>query len=562
MSPQANKIICPGCRTAFDASTNYCSRCGTSLGATPAEDRVRRTEPSLAVPRLATGESGHRDPFIGRIIDGRYRVIERIGSGGMGVVYRVEHQRMGKIAAMKVLHNDLVGDRDVIKRFRREAEAVSKLTHPNTVQTFDFGSADDAQYLVMEYVRGEDLGQIVRTAGPIPFRKVAPIIMQVCEALGEAHELGIIHRDLKPENVLVTHAKDGHDHAKVLDFGLATIAEREDGADITGKNQIAGTPYYMSPEQIRGESLDARSDIYSLGGVMYKVLTGEPPFHAQSPVGVLTKHLTDELVPPTRRRRDLDIPPRVDAILARAMAKDREKRYASVEELRDDLARALGELSHPGPAATPAHLSTPPIDSAAHPRLEREDFDAFERSLRRRAIVRTLVVPLVIAAAAGAAIAYWRYQSDLPQSVEVEPNNTLQTATPIAHEASVRGMIGRRLTSEEGDRDYFRIATGATPRERKSLRGELAAIPNIDLTLAAFDGNGKFLGSAEAQRTGGPEKLVVNVADDPVYLVVLEKKDSAPVPTENLSDEYRMTVTIGPPVAPPPAEPPPPKKKR
>jgi tRNA A-37 threonylcarbamoyl transferase component Bud32 len=562
MSPQASKIICPGCRAAFDASTNYCSRCGTSLGATPAEDRVRRTEPAVAVPpallELRASDAPGQDPLIGRVIDGRYRVLERIGTGGMGIVYKVEHQRMGKLAAMKVLHRDLAGDREVMRRFHREAEAVSKLTHPNTVQTFDFGAADGVLYLVMELVRGEDLGQLVRRDGPLPFRTVAPVMMQVCDALGEAHELGIVHRDLKPENVLVTHTKDARDHAKVLDFGLATISEREDGSAITGKNQIAGTPYYMSPEQIRGEPLDGRSDIYSLGCVMVKVLTGEPPFHAQSPVGVLTKHLTDELVPPSRRRPDLDLPRRVDEIVARATAKDRDARYPTVEALRDDLARALAEISQPVTKA--ASLSTPVVSEAVHPRLEREDFDAFERSLRRRGVARALVVPLALAAAAAAAVAYFRHQRELPQSTELEPNNSLQTATPIAPGADVRGKIGMRPSAEEGDRDYFRLATGATPRAPKGLRGEVTAIPNIDLTLAAFDGNGKFLGSAEAQGIGAAERLVLDVSDDPVYLVVVEKRGSAPVPTENLSDGYRLTVTVGPPAPPAPEKAP--RKKR
>src|SRR6266702_3017046 len=136
-------------------------------------------------------------PLIGKLIDGRYRVIERIGAGGMGLVYKVEHQRMGKIAAMKVLHRDLAADPDVVRRFRREAEAVSRLTSAHTVQTFDFGTADGAMYLVMEYVRGDDLGAILRREGPLPFRRVGPVFIQICEALAEAHELGVVHRDLK-----------------------------------------------------------------------------------------------------------------------------------------------------------------------------------------------------------------------------------------------------------------------------------------------------------------------------------------------------------------------------
>src|SRR5262249_17362186 len=153
-----------------------------------------------------------RDPLIGRVIDGRYRVLERIGSGGMGLVYKVEHQRMGKIAALKGLRRAFVGDADIVHPLRREAEAGPKLTNPPTVQTFDFATADGAMYLVMEYVRGDDLGAILRREGPLPFRRVAPVFIQICEALAEAHELGIVHRDLKPENIIVVHARDGRDH--------------------------------------------------------------------------------------------------------------------------------------------------------------------------------------------------------------------------------------------------------------------------------------------------------------------------------------------------------------
>jgi serine/threonine-protein kinase len=232
------------------------------------------------------------ETWLGRVVDGRYKVIEVIGRGGMGVVYKVEHARMGKIAAMKVLHKDLAQDPDVVRRFEREAALVSRLDHPNTAHVFDFGAVPDGLYLIMEMVRGQDLGHIVERDGPLPFARAAPLFIQVCGALGEAHDLGIVHRDLKPENVLVTRTTGGRDFAKVLDFGLAKLENRDTNPEATGKTEIVGTPYFMSPEQIRGEDVDARADVYSLGALMYAVLTGKPPFTARSAVGVLTKHLT------------------------------------------------------------------------------------------------------------------------------------------------------------------------------------------------------------------------------------------------------------------------------
>ncbi len=540
MTPPSSKIICPGCRSAFDASTNYCPRCGTSLRASPNEDRVRKTEPLMPVPEaLRREDSGPRDPLIGRVIDGRYKVLERLAAGGMGVVYRVEHQRMGKIAAMKVLHRDLASDREVMKRFRREAEAVSKLTHPNTVQTFDFGTADGAMYLVMEYVRGEDLGTILRREGPMPFSRAAPIFMQVCDALGEAHELGIIHRDVKPENILVTHGKDGHDHAKVLDFGLAKLSLPGDGADVSSRGEIVGTPFYMSPEQIRGDELDPRTDIYALGGVIYRVLTGEPPFKAQSPVGVLTRHLTDELVPATALRSDL--PPRVDEILGRALAKDRADRYPTVDALRRELVSALAEISAPRPTVGDRVLPRP---SAAQRRLKREDFDAFERSLRWRARARLLLIPLALATVAAAVVLYVRHQRQQPHEAEVEPNHDLMTATLIAAGAPVRGKIGQRASPAQGDQDHFRVALAGPG----TLTAELTPIPNIDLTLVLFDEEGRAVAMADEGKVGKGEKLTASVGGKTIYLAVLERKIAGAryIPTENLSDEYTLTVRVAP----------------
>ena len=301
--------------------------------------------------------------WLGKIVDGRYRVIEVIGRGGMGVVYRVEHLRMGKVAAMKVLHRDLASDPDVIARFEREAAAVSKLHHPHTVQVFDFGTANGALYLIMEFVRGLDLSSIISRDGPLPWSRAAPLLVQICGALQEAHELGIVHRDLKPENVLITRTH-GRDYAKVLDFGLAKLEQPATPTTATDQQQIVGTPYFMSPEQIRGDEVDARSDIYSLGALMFEVLTGEHVFTGSTAVGVLTKHLTAEPDAPSMRAPKLGIDPRVDAICKKALAKDPDKRWRTANELRArrsrrstprrsrrDRARLAIVVADPAPAA-------------------------------------------------------------------------------------------------------------------------------------------------------------------------------------------------------------------
>src|ERR1051325_10707448 len=265
--------------------------------------------------------SAPSDPWLGRVVDGRYRVQARLGVGGMGVVYRVEHLHLGKTAAMKVLSPDTAAKPEMVRRFRLEAQAVSKLNHPNIVQTFDFGTADGALYLVMEFIKGEDLSTLLRREGAWSFARAARFFIQVCSGLTEAHEAGIVHRDLKPENLMVVRRRDDDEHAKVLDFGLAKLRERSPGERaISTGGQVIGTPYYMAPEQVRGEDLDARADIYSLGATLYRVLTG---------------------VPPRSRAPGQSLPIDADRIVLRAMAKSVEDRYASAAEVQRDLERAL-----------------------------------------------------------------------------------------------------------------------------------------------------------------------------------------------------------------------------
>ncbi|MBA3456999.1 MAG: protein kinase, partial [Deltaproteobacteria bacterium] len=220
VSTSAQPIVCPRCRTACDEPGKFCRHCGADM-LSPAFAQTGQVE-AIADRRLTDSNQA----WLGKIVDGRYRVIEVIGRGGMGVVYRVEHLRMGKIAAMKVLHRDLASDPDVVQRFEREAAAISRLHHPHTVQVFDFGNAQGNLYLIMELVRGLDMGRVVTRDGPIPWARAAPLLAQICGALQEAHELGIVHRDLKPENVLITRTTGGRDYAKVLDFGLAKLDQR------------------------------------------------------------------------------------------------------------------------------------------------------------------------------------------------------------------------------------------------------------------------------------------------------------------------------------------------
>jgi serine/threonine-protein kinase len=509
---------------------------------------------------------------VGRVIDGRYRVAGRLGAGGMGVVYKVEHLHLGKTAAMKVLAPETAARPDMVRRFRLEAQAVSKLNHPNIVQTFDFGQADGALYLVMEYIKGDDLASLLRRDGPWPFTRAARLFAQVCSGLTEAHEAGIVHRDLKPENLMVVARRDGSEHAKVLDFGLAKLRERADSgaAGMSSGGAVLGTPYYMAPEQVRGESLDGRADVYSLGATLYRVLTGEPPFDAPSPMSVLAKHLTDDVVPP--RSRAPALPPEADRIVLRAMAKSRDQRYASAAEIQLDLERAAtaatsAAASAPTLALRPPDISTttPPAaaSTAARPptgaslpadsdpavdvdRLRRADVDDYEWSLHRARLVRRIIIPVVVAAVgAVAAVLLWRGGTPRADAVEREPNNTPGYANPIVSGGAVRGTIGAPVSDREGDVDYFRIPAGRGPR---TVQARLEGIPGVDLVLELFDAQGKRLAKGDAHGRGLGEWIQpTTIPQTESYLAVRELWTDGTPPTANAPDPYTLTARWGPP---------------
>ena len=266
---------------------------------------------------------GHafRDPLIGAVVGERYRLLSRIGMGGMGSVYKAEHVRMGKIVAVKLLHGDLSRNESMIRRFTREARAASRLSSPHTVSVFDYGQSDGLVYLVMEFLQGKDLGQVMRSVDTLGLQRTARIVKEVSDSLTEAHEHGIVHRDLKPENIfLCAQISDEEGVVKVLDFGLAKLHEiREESLVDTQHGNIIGTPYYMSPEQISGGEVDARSDVYSLGAVIFKLLTGSPPFPHDNPVVVLGRHLSAPVPLISEFNADLEI---VDHVMTKALAKE------------------------------------------------------------------------------------------------------------------------------------------------------------------------------------------------------------------------------------------------
>src|SRR5437763_5640906 len=293
------------------------------------------------------------DPFIGReILNGEFRILEKIGTGGMGSVYRANQTAMNRLVAVKILHPKLANRRDLVSRFGREAKAMSHLTHPNTVKVLLYGELEDGSlYIVMEYLDGKNLNQTVRSEGPMGFERALPILIQVCGALEEAHRTGIVHRDLKPENIFLCTQGGLRDFPKVLDFGLAKVTEREmrpGSIILSQEGMVFGTPEFMSPEQAQGKTLNASSDIYSLAVILYEVLTGKLPFDAKNPMEYIQLHVQKEPIVLSQRVPGKTFTAALDATIAKALAKNRDDRFQTATEFAKALLGPLGSAPPSG----------------------------------------------------------------------------------------------------------------------------------------------------------------------------------------------------------------------
>ena len=410
----------------------------------------------------------------------------------MGVVYKVEHVRMGKLMALKLLHGELARDKDLVKRFRTEAEAASKLNHPNTVHIFDFGRSEGLVYIAMEYVAGRDFGSIIQHESPLAFSRIARIVAQVCASVAEAHDSGVVHRDIKPENIMVSQTRSLADFVKVLDFGLAKLREADERGGVTRAGALIGTPYYMAPEHIRGDPVDHRVDIYAVGAVLYKAITGVPPFSAATPVGVLTKHLTEPVVPPSERSGRRDLPPEADAIVMRAMQKEPADRYQRAEDVREDLIAYLRSIGEDPSYTSTSRLTrgsataATPVPSPSGHRVvvevaTRGDVDKYERRLRRVNYAGWVLAALVLGAAITGGVVAFRNAPPRALAQEVEPNDTPAKAHNLPEAHAIRAHLGRRLGPAAGDRDVYSVrnAGGA----RRVVRIEASAIPNMDIAI-------------------------------------------------------------------------------
>jgi len=328
---------CLTCETTYPDDTAFCPRDGTALG--------------------------------DRLLENRYRILSKLGMGGMGTVYVAEHVALGKRVAVKVLKEEVSRDPSMAKRFEQEAVAASRIGQENIVDVTDFGRTPEGSlYFVMEYLEGRTLADLLQRERVLPVSRACHILAQICEAIEAAHARGIVHRDLKPHNVVLLDRPGHPDFVKVLDFGISKMGWRQE--PITEQGAILGTPEYMAPEQASGESVDPRTDIYALGVMAYELVTGTLPFRGDHSVATMLKHINEAVEPPRHRRPDLGIPEELEQAILKALSKKADDRPQTVTQLRLAIARHIaGPIPLSTPVAnppniptipgTPAHLATP-----------------------------------------------------------------------------------------------------------------------------------------------------------------------------------------------------------
>jgi serine/threonine-protein kinase len=544
-------MVCPACNTRYDEGGAFCSRDGTPLVKNP---------------------DALRTDLCGQVLADRYRVVRLIGEGGMGQVYEAQHVNINKRFALKLLRPEIVSNVEAVARFRQEAWSASSIGHENIIEIEDFATLPSGSvYLAMEFLEGKALSERMREEPPPSFGESLDIMLQVASGLAAAHDKGIVHRDMKPENVFLTQ-KHGRPRVKILDFGIAKVSGAEGNKSLTRTGTIFGTPHYMSPEQALGKPLDHRADIYSVGVIMYELFTGKVPFEAESFMGILTKHITTQPMPPRQAAPERQIPEAIEAVILRALAKEAEERYQSMAELAGDLAaiasaeapevlqpfpmsQPVAQISKPLSVAMPARHATPmprppsgalPLGDDAAPK-------------KKSAMPYFIVAGILVAAAAGAVV--WVTRTPPPKPAPVPPPVAIVTPPPVQKAPDPPAPVMEEVIVDSvppGAKIVVDgVALGDTPETVKVEQGKTKSV-----TLKK-DG---FVDSEQTVDPGKTHKLLVRL--ERVKKAVVAAKGGKPAklpapPPASLDPPVKPPVVTAPPVHQPPvAHQPPPKKKK
>ncbi len=416
-------INCPHCRQPLSDDARFCNRCGASISS----DKNTVPHDPATLPTIVAPPSAD-DPLLGRALDSKYQIIARIGAGGMGSVYRARRLHIGDEVAVKVLLQSFVNNTAALERFRREARAAAMLHHPNVVTIHDYGESREAQapaFIVMEMVAGLSLRDLLEREGRLPVQRAIALMRGICAGVGAAHRNHIVHRDIKPDNIIVQppHSEGEEETVKVLDFGIAKLRDMASNAALTQTGMVIGTPYYMSPEQCKAAPLDSRSDVYSLGAMMYEMLAGSPPFTAETPTGIVAKHLTE---PPPPLPSALSIPSAIEAVIMRALAKDPQARQSDATEMAREMQAAM------------AHTS-----QAAAPQQTREAFaqpfaPVYAPAKSRAGLVASIIIVASLAVIGGSAGAWWLISKNHTAQVNSNTFQANANLSPPANRQSPR----------------------------------------------------------------------------------------------------------------------------
>jgi len=491
--------------------------------------------------------------LIGKLLGNRYEIISQLGGGGMAIVYKATDTLLHRLVTVKMLRPEYTSDEEFVSRFRKEAQAVAKLSHPNVVSVYDVGQEGETHYIVMEYVEGRNLKQIIKEKVKLPLTQAVEIARQICEGLQHAHENGIIHRDIKPHNILVTE----NGKVKVTDFGIAQMMS---SVTVTSSETIVGSVHYFSPEQAKGGTMGAKSDIYSVGVVLYEMVTGKVPFEGETPIAVALKHIKDEPIPPSRLNRQ--VMPELERIILRAMEKDATMRYRTAGDMARDLRKvAVGESPDDTRFMEADEFATRVLNGPVIITKERRgngEEPAYRKKRRRmRPMAKLLIITAILGMLAGAAYGLNMFLN-VPEVVVPDVRNKhVEDAKKILDEKKLGyniqlqndPKVESNIVISQDPAPPRRVKQNTTVTLTVSMGPSLAIVPDVvkkELTAARIDlENANFEVTVAAEEysdevTAGavirqvPEGNTKAIAGSTVKLWVSKGVQPSPVTVPNL----------------------------